>query len=206
MEDPIGGIKSLALSIPKIGLGTHLSPSPLLLHLRPPPRPGRRGGAPPSISPCSTRATAPSPASTSTNPSPHRRQHTPPIHPATRAIASPLRLHPTLARPTRRGVWLPARLSPPFCSFSHAPPAAASLPRCCSSSSFPSCCSVSAAPPPLNLSSSWTCCSSSQRPAAASPLPCPHAASTSLYLQFFPSSLNRNWCRFSSLFTSCKIL
>uniref|UniRef100_A0A452YKQ2 Uncharacterized protein n=1 Tax=Aegilops tauschii subsp. strangulata TaxID=200361 RepID=A0A452YKQ2_AEGTS len=27
---------------------SHLSPSPLLLHLRPPPRPGRRGGAPSS--------------------------------------------------------------------------------------------------------------------------------------------------------------
>ena len=41
------GSKSLAASPLQSGLASHLSPSPLLLHHRPPPRPGRRGGAPP---------------------------------------------------------------------------------------------------------------------------------------------------------------
>ena len=84
--------------------GTSLSTN-LLLHLRPPPRLGRRGGAPAT----SIHQRPPSPASTISS---HRRHQHQALHCAT---------HQT-------GVWLPARLSPPCCFFSHAPPAALLLP------------------------------------------------------------------------------
>ncbi|XBH68488.1 hypothetical protein VPH35_096630 [Triticum aestivum] len=79
----VRGSKSLARLHSPSGLATHLSPSPLLLHLRPPPRPGRRGGAPP------------------------HHQHTHHKHPPLTTNFIHQRHHlqppPHIARPTRQG-------------------------------------------------------------------------------------------------------
>ena len=61
-----------------------LSPSPLLLHLRPPPRPGRRVGAPPTSSPISIHH--------STITSIHQRRATQHLH---HAPPAPLQIHLT---------------------------------------------------------------------------------------------------------------
>ena len=78
MEDVIDGIKSLALSIPKIRSGISITSLPrLLLHLRPPSRPGRRGCAPsrhhqhPPAPPATPHAST---SATSNSPSLHQRR------------------------------------------------------------------------------------------------------------------------------------
>ncbi|XBI40023.1 hypothetical protein VPH35_124686 [Triticum aestivum] len=217
------GVKIPSSSPIPLGPGYISFSTSLLVHLRPPPRPGRRGrGAIHLHHPLHNTTSYHHIRHQRLEPSSHcRHQHQAPLSSLLpRSCSSSLSTSPAAAPSSTQPAAAPSYaplllfLHPSYCSsfsnlcFLFLNPATASfLFRPCFFFPSTSCCYYSLSPSPC-------CCSESPSPAAA--LPSPNCCSTSLNLLLLlpscprllllSSSLNPNYCRFSSLFTSCKIL